>query len=175
MRGRKERGVSEKSACVCFVWTRVCIVFFRVELLKGCASENKGPCIGGGVERMMRQIVQTFKKRKTPIKSSIHPQKKSRTTPPPAAPSHSNYEPRAGRSEYNFLYCVNVRTYVWIRKMFILQKRRSCSVLYRYTRVHILTAKLWFFQKYLCVCVDCPKDRRSVLFEPRLRTVVFGW
>lgn len=41
---------------------------------------------------------------------------------PPAAPSHSSYEPRAGRSEYNFLYCVNVRTYVWIRKMFILQK-----------------------------------------------------
>lgn len=31
---------------------------------------------------------------------------------PPAAPSHSSYEPRAGRSEYNFLYCVNVRTYV---------------------------------------------------------------
>lgn len=29
---------------------------------------------------------------------------------PPAAPSHSSYEPRAGRSEYNFLYCVNVRT-----------------------------------------------------------------
>jgi len=28
---------------------------------------------------------------------------------PPAAPSHSSYEPRAGRSEYNFLYCVNVR------------------------------------------------------------------
>lgn len=44
---------------------------------------------------------------------------------PPAAPSHSSYEPRAGRSEYNFLYCVNVRTYVWIRKMFIL---RSAAV-----------------------------------------------
>lgn len=43
---------------------------------------------------------------------------------PPAAPSHSSYEPRAGRSEYNFLYCVNVRTYVWIRKMFILRNAR---------------------------------------------------
>lgn len=63
----------------------------------------------------------------------IHPWKKFHSTylpiyfswappsyQPPVAPSHSSYEPRAGRSEYNFLYCVNVRTYVWIRKMFIL-------------------------------------------------------
>lgn len=30
-----------------------------------------------------------------------------------------------GGSEYNFLYCVNVRTYVWIRKMFILWKKKT--------------------------------------------------
>lgn len=41
---------------------------------------------------------------------------------PPAAPSHSSYEPRAGRSEYNFLYCVNVRTIrLNKKKMFILR------------------------------------------------------
>lgn len=42
---------------------------------------------------------------------------------PPAAPSHSSYEPRAGRSEYNFLYCVNVRTIRLNKKkkMFILR------------------------------------------------------
>lgn len=41
---------------------------------------------------------------------------------PPAAPSHSSYEPRAGRSEYNFLYCVNVRIIrLNKKKMFILR------------------------------------------------------
>lgn len=42
---------------------------------------------------------------------------------PPVAPSHSSYEPRAGRSEYNFLYCVNVRTIRLNKKkkMFILR------------------------------------------------------
>lgn len=45
---------------------------------------------------------------------------------PPAAPSHSSYEPRAGRSEYNFLYCVNVRTIRLNKKknVYITKRRR---------------------------------------------------
>lgn len=45
---------------------------------------------------------------------------------PRAAPSHSSYEPRAGRSEYNFLYCVNVRTIRLNKKknVYITKRRR---------------------------------------------------
>lgn len=53
---------------------------------------------------------------------------------PPAAPSHSSYEPRAGRSEYNFLYCVNVRTIrlnkkknVYITKLWRFESLRSLT------------------------------------------------
>lgn len=53
---------------------------------------------------------------------------------PPAAPSHSSYEPRAGRSEYNFLYCVNVRTIrlnkkknVYITKLWRFELLRSLT------------------------------------------------
>lgn len=84
--------------------------FFPSEICGKNAREarenaNKGPCIGGGVEWMRYNCTAL----KTPTK---YPPPKSYTSPSPVAPSHSNYEPRAGRSEYNFLYCVNVRTYV---------------------------------------------------------------
>lgn len=51
---------------------------------------------------------------------------------PPAAPSHSSYEPRAGRSEYNFLYCVNVRTIRLNKKknVYITKRRRLDHCLY---------------------------------------------
>lgn len=52
----------------------------------------------------------------TPLRPSPFSQQTHR--PPPVI---AVVNPRAGRSEYNFLYCVNVRTYVWIRKMFILR------------------------------------------------------
>lgn len=97
--------------------------------------ENEGPCIGGGVEWT---VSKTMYRPSTSRKMCVYPlpqerkrkKKKSSalSTPflplrpllqPPAAPSHSSYEPRAGRSEYNFLYCVNVRT---IR----LNKKKKC-------------------------------------------------
>lgn len=51
---------------------------------------------------------------------------------PPAAPSHSSYEPRAGRSEYNFLYCVNVRTIRLNKKknVYITKRRRLDHCVY---------------------------------------------
>ena len=119
---------------VCVLYENACM-FFLSEISEECSREwasererererkKKGPCIGGGVE-WMRQLYSPLNSYKK------YPPPKSYTTPPPVAPSHSNYEPRAGRSEYNFLYCVNVRTYVWIRKMFILQKKKKKQWVY---------------------------------------------
>lgn len=119
--------VRDVNTCMLFFWTK-----FRMdasertrvwkrggawEREKERERENKGRVLGADWNGW-----DTCTALKTPIK---YPPLTPLTTPPLAAPSHSNYEPRAGRSEYNFLYCVNVRTYVWIRKMFILQKKRK--------------------------------------------------
>lgn len=83
----------------------VCVVFLS-ELPEGYARERGAVHWGrsGMDDETNCTALSSYRNLSTP--------KKSRTTPSPAAPSHSNYEPRAGRSEYNFLYCVNVRTYV---------------------------------------------------------------
>lgn len=77
------------------------------------------------------------KKEKKKMKSSALPTPFLPLRPllqPPAAPSHSSYEPRAGRSEYNFLYCVNVRTIrlnkkknVYITKLWRFESLRSLT------------------------------------------------
>lgn len=103
---------------------------------------------------------------KTPTK---YPPPKSYTTPSPVAPSHSNYEPRAGRSEYNFLYCVNVRTYVWIRKMFILQKKKKIQSAYLYS-LHLTTlldTNRIYTKKYVQLCF--PK------FEQTYKNLILLW
>lgn len=129
-RERERESVSKwlPVCCVC-VNARVYVVFLS-ELPKGCARKQGAVYWGrsGMDDETNCTALRSYRNLSTP--------KKSRTTPPPAAPSHSNYEPRAGRSEYNFLYCVNVRTYVWIRKMFILQKKKAFVHLYCKIQIH---------------------------------------
>lgn len=110
--------------------------------------ENEGPCIGGGVEwTVSKNNVQIIdlpqdvciftppRGRKRKKKSSALPTPFLPLRPllqPPAAPSHSSYEPRAGRSEYNFLYCVNVRTIRLNKKknVYITKRRRLDHCVY---------------------------------------------
>lgn len=105
-------------------WTRdVCWLFFSEwNLWEECTRKRERMWTRGRVLGAEWNGWDNCTALKTPTK---YPPPKSYTSPSPVAPSHSNYEPRAGRSEYNFLYCVNVRTYVWIRKMFILQKKKK--------------------------------------------------
>jgi len=113
--------------------------------------------------RYLKQCVQTFDLPQD-VCISI-PQEKGReknefraTTPflplrplpqPPAAPSHSSYEPRAGRSEYNFLYCVNVRI---IR----LNKKKNVYITKRRHLDHCVPSSLHVVSK--------PRDERGSRF-----------
>lgn len=112
-----------------------CVDFFFSEwnLLEECTRKRERMWTRGRVLGAEWNGWDNCTALKTPTK---YPPPKSYTSPSPVAPSHSNYEPRAGRSEYNFLYCVNVRTYVWIRKMFILQKKKKKYSLRTFIQLH---------------------------------------
>jgi len=130
-RGRereKKRGGERK--CVCLAKMR------QNERTQGAVHWGRNGTDGITMYRSPSPSWDTINLFSSPLKGKKKKKKKFHTTypsappprsstpfllQPPAAPSHSSYEPRAGRSEYNFLYCVNVRTYVWIRKMFILR------------------------------------------------------
>lgn len=132
----KEGGKKEKVACACMV------IQWKCDRLREHGAVHWGRSRMDSIT-MYRPSNPITRYISIPEKSSILPiyHLPILLFPPsyqsPVAPSHSSYEPRAGRSEYNFLYCVNVRTYVWIRKMFILRNARRWIIASINPRVNV--------------------------------------